>query len=467
MHSTQYFLKRLNDQRPDIRVLLDVGAQMLELRNDELLRMWLEQRQDIPPGLFFDDAGDLVVRTQDGTIEPFISSPYRQQLDKCIVYLDDVHIRGTDLKLPRNTRAAVTLGAKVTKDRLVQGCMRMRKLGDGQSVMFFTPQDIDRKIREVASNPLDKVEVSDILQWSMLETYKDIEHHLPQWAQQEYQYEKRSRAWEQIWNQSESINDTLIGLLKSAWLQKESRTLEEMYGSHPDADHQLDLPFSIPALRERCKKLGWTSLRGTRLDEEQEREVSHEVEQERQVERPPKTKAAVHQVHRFVRDLACTGILNHDSAAFVLVSVILEHAITPQDYSVWSSRLYATRDFATTIEGSFSSASDYLRPINWILSNNSLDDLVILSPYEVNELLPKIRRSKTVHLHIYAPRIAESMRSFDDLMFHCIPSLSPSWAARNGETIIQLNLWAGQLYLKDYGEYLRVTRFLGIYSEEN
>lgn len=121
MHSTQYFLKRLNDQRPDIRVLLDVGAQMLELRNDELLRMWLEQRQDIPPGLFFDDAGDLVVRMQDGTIEPFISSPYRQQLDKCIVYLDDVHTRGTDLKLPRNTRAAVTLGAKVTKDRLVQG----------------------------------------------------------------------------------------------------------------------------------------------------------------------------------------------------------------------------------------------------------------------------------------------------------------------------------------------------------
>lgn len=238
-----------------------------------------------------------------------------------------------------------------------------------------------------------------------------------------------------------------------------------MYGSHPDADHQLDLPFSIPALRERCKKLGWTSLRGTRLDEKQEREVSYEVEQERQVGRPPKTKAAVHQVHRFVRDLARTGILNHDPAASVPVSVILEHAITPRDYSVWSSRLYATRDFATTIESSFSSASDYLRPINWILSNNSLDGLIILSPYEVNELLPEIHRSKTVHLHIYAPRIAESMRSFDDLMFHCIPS--PSWAARNGETIIQLNLWAGQLYLKDYGEYLRVTRFLGIYSEEN
>lgn len=115
------FLQRLVNQDPEIRVLLDVGAQMLELRNEELARRWLDLRSDVLAAVFFNDWDNLTVLTRDGTIEPFISSPFNRQLEKCVVYLDDAHTRGTDLKLPPGTRAAVTLGPKVTKDRLVQG----------------------------------------------------------------------------------------------------------------------------------------------------------------------------------------------------------------------------------------------------------------------------------------------------------------------------------------------------------
>ena len=115
------FLERLVRQDPEIRVLLDVGAQMLELQNEDLVRHWLNLKPQIPAGIFFDNLDHLTVLTQDGTVEPFTSSPFNRQLDKCIVYLDDDHTRGTDLKLPRETRAAVTLGPKVTKDRLLQG----------------------------------------------------------------------------------------------------------------------------------------------------------------------------------------------------------------------------------------------------------------------------------------------------------------------------------------------------------
>jgi hypothetical protein len=72
-------------------------------------------------GVFFDDADNLSVLTQDGVVESFYSSSFFHLLDQCIVYLDDAHTRGTDLKLPLNFRAVVTLGPKVTKDRLVQG----------------------------------------------------------------------------------------------------------------------------------------------------------------------------------------------------------------------------------------------------------------------------------------------------------------------------------------------------------
>jgi hypothetical protein len=115
------FLQRLVSQVPEIRVLLDVGAQMLELQNEELARHWLSLRPDVSAAIFFNDSDHLTVITPDGTIEPFISSPFNRQLEKCVVYLDDAHTRGTDLKLPHGVRAAITLGPKVTKDRLVQG----------------------------------------------------------------------------------------------------------------------------------------------------------------------------------------------------------------------------------------------------------------------------------------------------------------------------------------------------------
>jgi hypothetical protein len=119
--SAEAFLQRLVRQVPEIRVLLDVGAQMLELQNKELVRRWLSLKPDVSAAIFFDDFDHLTVLTQDGSTESFVSSPFNRQLEKCIVYLDDAHTRGTDLKLPRETRAAVTLGPKVTKDRLLQG----------------------------------------------------------------------------------------------------------------------------------------------------------------------------------------------------------------------------------------------------------------------------------------------------------------------------------------------------------
>jgi hypothetical protein len=119
--SAKAFLHRLVAQDPEVRVLLDVGAQMLELQNEELARQWLKIRPDASAAVFFNDSDHLTVVTPDGTTEPFTSSPFSKQLDKCVVYLDDVHTRGTDIKFPRGMRAAVTLGPKVTKDRLVQG----------------------------------------------------------------------------------------------------------------------------------------------------------------------------------------------------------------------------------------------------------------------------------------------------------------------------------------------------------
>ena len=108
---------------PPVRVILDVGAQVLELENEEMARAWLSRVSEFTAQavIFFDNRNEICVLSRDGTTEPLLISPFAKQMDQCLVYLDEVHTRGTDLRMPANYRAIVTLGPGLNKDRLAQG----------------------------------------------------------------------------------------------------------------------------------------------------------------------------------------------------------------------------------------------------------------------------------------------------------------------------------------------------------
>ncbi|KZP03931.1 hypothetical protein FIBSPDRAFT_443078, partial [Athelia psychrophila] len=440
------------------------------MHNGELATRWLSLKPDAAAVIFFGDNDEMTVMTRNGQ-EPLISSPFRQQLEKCLVYLDDVHTRGTDLKLPRDTRAAVTLGPKVTKDRLIQGCMRMRKPGHGQSVMFFAPPEVDEKILNYATkNSADKVEVMDILRWSMIETCTDIQHHAPMWAEQGYDHDRRKKAWHRLADGS-STSD-----LEAAWLRPEAHTLAELYGDGlvlselSQSDHAVQSTEpSIEAIDQRCEILGVVQLSNMQMEEEQEREVDHEVETERQIQRPPKAEAARHEVHPDLAQLVRKGIIPSGSSQFLpAFSIISGSPSTLGERQTWSPMLLATRDFSSTVKGRHSGHGEYLRPVNWVLSSKCANPeiIVLLSPYEVNHLLPEIRKSEQVHLHMYSPRVTHAMQSLEDLRFYCVPPLPSSWRAPPMPTMTHLNIWAGQLYLMNHPTYEQLCRFLGLSTKE-
>ena len=109
---------------PEVRVILDVGAQIIEMTNEEVAKAWLRLVDDhtsVHAAIFCDDADHICVLDRSGRIERLQTSPFADQLDVCLVYLDQAHTRGIDLRLPQHYRATVTLGANVVKDRLVQG----------------------------------------------------------------------------------------------------------------------------------------------------------------------------------------------------------------------------------------------------------------------------------------------------------------------------------------------------------
>ena len=119
--TTPKFLRLVTTQLPEIRVLLDVGAQILDFSNRQVAKKWLNIARAAAGAIYVNENDELTVLTRNGISQLLSSSPLSQQLDRCLVYLDHAHTRGTDIRLPIGSRAAVTLGPRVTKDALVQG----------------------------------------------------------------------------------------------------------------------------------------------------------------------------------------------------------------------------------------------------------------------------------------------------------------------------------------------------------
>ena len=336
--------------------------------------------------------------------------------------------------------------------------MRMRKLGHGHSVMFFAPLDVDRAIRAAAS-VADKgtVHASDILLWAMHETCTEIQKRAPHWAQQGTDHTSRYDAWSKFCH-----NEIASDELAIAWRQPDAKSLEQLYAPTRSREQGI---ISIPEIRQRCADLGILSLPISNMDEEQEREIVHEIERERQIERPPPAVGAKHRISDDIRHFVQTGILKPNSSAFIPIFSSFQIPNAPQtEEGPWTRRVLATSDFCKVIQGT-GDVSEYLRPVSWVLSGLWLEVLIILSPYEVSELLSDIRRSEHFQLHIYTPRVHKAMTPCDDLDLYSIPA-----ATRNSMVLPalreQLNLFAGQLYLRDYEVYFRLCRFLCIYAKD-
>ena len=185
-------LKKISSSK-NTRLLLDVGALMVPLTNIQVATEWLEIVKTAEAAVYFDE-NDLKIIDKKGNESMFEMSPYKLQLDRCLIYLDDVHTRGTDLKIPRGTIGAVTLGKGVTKDRLMQACMRMRMLGDGHSVRFYASNEVHSNIKR-KNRHLNKIRSQQVIEWALENSQMQIDDGFNYWANQGIYTILRSNIW--------------------------------------------------------------------------------------------------------------------------------------------------------------------------------------------------------------------------------------------------------------------------------
>ena len=140
----------------NIRVILEVGALIIDRNNEQIANRWIElvSPQIAEAVVYFDSSDKLVVNSRGGLIRDFDTSPYALSLNRCLVYLDEFHTRGTDLRIPADTRAAITLGPDLPKDRLFQAAMRMRLLGAGHSISFVASHEVHWQIKTLRGSSI-------------------------------------------------------------------------------------------------------------------------------------------------------------------------------------------------------------------------------------------------------------------------------------------------------------------------
>jgi hypothetical protein len=345
----------------------------------------------------------------------------------------------------------------------------MRKLGQGQSVMFFAPPEVHNQILSIVDKSSgDRVDTTDVVRWSIAGTCTTTRDSVPLWANQGLCYQKSQGAWLDYLDCGE--------VDQSDFAEEEAQTLEKMYGFEARADPLSNQNLcdsgrenEILAIQEKCKEFGVKSLRAIRQQEEQEREVSHEVEREQQVERPPPAKAHQHTIDGELLEFVRTGSIRSPSGFLEAFKTL--HTYTSAKCSWvdgWSKHLLVTRDFAHTVQ-STSNLDSYLRPVNWVLS--SPENLLVISPFEANTIISlfqspdpaNIESSKHVGLHVYAPKVTKTMKAFEGFSFLSLPYASP--AKTSHLLLLELNLFAGQLYLEDYLSYRDICRFLALYAD--
>ncbi|KAJ6643823.1 hypothetical protein Bhyg_08788, partial [Pseudolycoriella hygida] len=460
-------LERLVKNR--IPVLLDAGALMLEMNNKEMSVEWLKlvPRKDFDAAVYFDTKDVLQTVNRNGTIAQLDCSVYRDNLHRCLVYLDDVHTRGTDMKFPLGWTACVTLSGDISRDKTVQACMRMRQLGDGHSIAFWASREADMRIRGTCNLSAEERVTNEHVYKFICSNSRRFEiENTVHWAAAARITRK---SWPRInyivYGDKEEVPITEIS--KSGFVELRNRFLHRRSICGFIRKAKQSVQKKLTSLAPEIKRFKYA------LDEEQEKELEMEMEEERQIERPPGMTPATPYFNDYLRQL-----FRHGSSDQLLLQLIQSGDIISlsssllntqlfrsyiRETSAWSHNLFVTKDFVRVLDTTSKSCDDFLRPVRWIggLQLNGKRFWILLSSFEVNHLIDTFRNSKIATLFMYRQRT----RKFHDNLLHnrrlkITAAKTPLEMDLNVE--VEIGVYGGSMYFQSEAEQDAFCSFLGL-----
>lgn len=460
-----------------IRILIDCGAIILEMTNLTLAKMWLDIDTSAAAAVYFDDENRAWVLSRSGRRTPLLASPYAEDLSDCLVYLDESHTRGTDMKFPPYARGAVTLSLGQTKDHTVQAVMRLRQLATTQSITFFAPPEVHQSILDFR-NKTDRMHLDshDVVCWLLEQTSQGLENLQPLYYAQGMNYCRRTQAAKDHagYLADEGRRLAYLETLRDHEQQSLKSLYEPLTGKRKkrlqDVNYDGKILNHVKELERRRKAFQDTgnAVHASALQEvEQEREVAVEAETIRERQNPTHF-----QPHSFgglaidLRSFVDTGVLRPDQTICEEATSFVKRTATglrhPADLPM-TPKLLVTAEYRKTVWIPSGKPNDgFLRPVQWLLWSTTTETAIVVSPEEAEALIPLCRnaRRQLVHLLTYAAPVTPRMLQFNNLNYYAIPSLPAGWSAPVWLRV-QLGLFAGRLYFP-YEELHYLRTFLGL-----
>ncbi|KAI0472258.1 hypothetical protein F4859DRAFT_98378 [Xylaria cf. heliscus] len=472
------FLRDLKEKR--VSVLIDVGAYISEMRNEELAQAWLEVDTEAKAVVYFgvDNRAWVHYRSNAKEDLPLLATPLAENLSDCNVFLDEGHTRGVDLKLPAQARGAVTLALKLTKDHTVQAAMRLRQLRTTQSIVFYGPPEVEQSIRDFRRlSPSARIDSSHVTSWLLEQTCRSFEDLQGLYVAQGVDFCRRTDA---IWHctkfmTKKSERQTLLQVLK----QPERKSLRELYGPSSERSWLFDNCFSSPQMRAFIDKLELASndqqgrIQAGALEEvEQEREVEAQIEQVRQVEKRKKYDALKYPgLHPDIAMFALSGILKSldpektEKPGFEHAFAFVGRTTIAKRFGVHEtdSKLFVSSEFANTVKTTqdLQEGNNFLRPVEWIAWSTRTETALVVIPEEAEDLMKLLRGREgksRVHLIAYAAPVTKAMLHFNRLEFYSSPELPKNHTIPE-RIRIELGILSGRLYV-DQTEWEGLAEYL-------
>lgn len=210
------------------------------------------------------------------------------------------------------------------------------------------------------------------------------------------------------------------------------------------------------------------------MDETCEREVAPEVEDEKEVLKPPKPDAKDFFGNKTLEKFISHGTIDQASAMLEWAFESLHRTtLAPMVKKLqFPCSLRVTTPFAKAVRTE-DLTDNYQQHVAYVLHTKpslvrhpgQQADVVIISQDELENYWDEISQSKFVSLHCYNAKVtpdaaalrAEPIYPLDGDLVYAHPV----------HTRIALDLFAGQLYFSTYDEYVQVSSFLGlVYFEE-
>mmetsp|Transcript_3928 Transcript_3928/g.10847 ORF Transcript_3928/g.10847 Transcript_3928/m.10847 type:complete len:1137 (+) Transcript_3928:4464-7874(+) len=425
-----------------VNMVLDPGALILEMGTHQFAKAWLVARADMEAVVFFDSSDKECLISQTNQDEPVerVGSPYADDLSRCLIYLDDVHTRGVDFLLPLHSRAILTLGTCLDKDKLMQAAMRLRQLGPGgQSLHFVASAEVGEALeqRGVQPNgncapnhtnihPQQRTNSALILAWALSNTVKKNCDLLTYYAAQGADHLRRCRAFAAL--SSAKINQDSLQTLADEIVQSENLCVSNMYGAarapklvknvvshlfrdfsdsahhHPEEISLMNKVLThvqtvVPSLQRLQSNFG----------QEMERELEQELEEEIHVEKPPPAKPVEPRVSKFIAGALSGGMPTTAQEVYPLHLGALTHTTLNEmaQGQFESTKIWVTRDFCRTIKATHAQQDGYTKTPRWILVTENEQSLVIVSNFEA-EFVAKnypnmLGNSGYPRMHIFSP----------------------------------------------------------------